>query len=72
MSTAVLVKKLNKEVSGLREEVRRMRAVFLHTVIDREGKYRQIFIKKTLAREQEKPQFRFDGREAFFRHVRGK
>ena len=72
MSTALLVRKLNKEVNGLREEVRRMRAVFLHTVADKEGKYRKTFIKKVLTREQEKPQFRFGGREAFLGHVRGK
>ena len=72
MSTAVLVKKLNKEMHELREEVRRMRAVFLHAVVDGEGEYKKTFVKKISARERETPRFRYAGKAVFLAHVRGK
>lgn len=72
MSTDVLVKKLNREVAGLRLEIRRMREALLQSIADPEGEYRSTFVKKVLAREREKPRFRYAGRAAFLTHVRGK
>lgn len=71
MSTAVLVQKLNREVGVLRGEVRRIHSLFLEVVADPEGAYRPAFVKKMFTREKEKPHFRYTGKAAFVRHVRG-
>ena len=72
MSTDVLVKKLNREVSGLREELRRVRTEFLSALTDPEGAYRNAFVKKIREREREGARYRFAGKAAFLRHVRSK
>lgn len=72
MSTDVIVRKLNKEVQELRGEVRRMQYVLVRVMGDEEGEYRRAFVKKILARENEKPSFRFTTPAAFLKHARKK
>ncbi len=76
MTTATLVKKLNKEVETLRRDVRDIKnALLLPTsaVRDPEGEYRPAFVKKVLRRMREKgPVYRFTTKEAFLQHVRSR
>lgn len=71
MTTATLVKKLNKEMEVLKREVREMKQIMIMPVRDPEGEYKKSFIKKMLAREQsEGPFYRFTDKASFLKHVR--
>ena len=74
MTTATLVKKLNKEVATLRQDVREIKKVLslpTSVVRDPEGEYRASFVRKVLKRTQNKgPVHRFTTKEAFLKHVR--
>ena len=62
MTTATLVKKLNKEVATLRQDVRDIKKTLslpASVVRDPEGEYRPAFIKKILLREREPAKYRF-------------
>jgi len=72
MSTDVLVKKLNREVGVLREEVNKMQKLLFQVVADTEGEYRPSYVKKMLLREKAKPVFRYLNKKTFLDHVRGK
>lgn len=71
MTTQTLVKKLNKEVSTLRKDMEVVKNLLLVTYSDSEGEYKKSFIKKILAREGERPKYRFTTRESFLRHIYG-
>lgn len=74
MTTATLIKKLNKEVETLQRDVRDIKKALLlpvSSVRDPEGEYRPAFVKKVLRRMASKgPVYRFTTREEFLRHVR--
>ncbi len=68
MTTAMLVKKLNKEMETLRRDVRDIKKALLLPVSsarDPEGEYRPAFIKKVLAREKEVARYRFTTKKYF-------
>ncbi|MBI2100839.1 MAG: hypothetical protein HYT47_02365 [Candidatus Vogelbacteria bacterium] len=71
MTTGTLVRKLNKEVSELKSDVREMKRFIFAPLKDPEGKYKKSFIKKVLARTQGAgPFYRFSNKESFLTHVR--
>ena len=73
MTTQTLVRKLNKEVGILREDMREIKKMVLTPLKDLEGEYRKSFVKKMLARAQSQgPFYRFTDKESFLKHVRSK
>lgn len=71
MTTATLVKKLNKKVETLERDVQRLKEVVLISPHDPEGEYRPAFVRKVLRRMNERgPVYRFTTKEAFLKHVR--
>ena len=73
MTTATLVKKLNKQVEILQRDVRQLKEVLAVPPRDPEGEYRPSFIKKMLLREKTKgPFYRFIDKESFLKHVRSR
>lgn len=72
MTTATLVKKLNKEIGILQKDIQEIKKVVFASVSDPEGEYRPSFIKKTLAREKEPATYRFTTKEDFLRQLHGR
>ena len=73
MTTQTLVRKLNREVEILRDDVREIKKMVLAPLRDPEGEYRKPFVKKMLARAQSQgPFYRFVDKESFLKHVRSK
>lgn len=71
MTTQVLIKKLNKEVTMLKEEIREMKSFIFAPMEDPEGKYKASFIKKIRARAKSPgPFYQFTDKESFLKHVR--
>ena len=69
MTTQVLIKKLNREVGTLKEEVREMKKFLFTPFEDPEGKYKPSFVKKILAREREEASYRFTTKEDFLKQI---
>ena len=69
MTTATLIRKLNKEMGILQKEVREIKKAVFAPVSDPEGPYRPSFIKKILAREKEPAVYRFTTKEDFVRQL---
>lgn len=72
MTTETLVKKLNKEVFTLRKDMEIVKGILLAAYRDPEGEYKKNFVKKMLAREKERPLYRFTTREAFLKQIYGR
>jgi GH24 family phage-related lysozyme (muramidase) len=72
MTTATLLKKLNKEVRDLKGEVSEIKQALLMAVVDKEGSYQDGFVKKVKRREREKAQFTYKDRDSFLKHAREK
>ena len=72
MTTQTLIRKLNKEVLTLQQDVRDIKNVLLMPISDSEGEYRKSFVKTVLARAKEKPTWRFTTKEDFLRHIHGR
>ncbi|MFY9462693.1 MAG: hypothetical protein WAP52_00720 [Candidatus Sungiibacteriota bacterium] len=71
MTTATLVKKLNREIGVLQKDIREIKKVVFAPLVDPEGEYRPSFVKKVLERTNERgPLYRFTTKEAFLKHVR--
>ena len=73
MPTQVIIEKLDKEVSALRDDVRAMQHFLLamHMNRDNEGEYRKSFIKKVRARSRSKgPFYTLTDKKSFLAHVR--
>ena len=70
MSTQLLVKKLNKEVIELKNDMREMKKLLVASLRDTEGEYTKSFVTKMLRRAQSnRPLHRFTGKEAFLKKV---
>lgn len=69
MSTQLLVKKLNREVTDLRHDLSFLRELLLASVKDSEGEYRVSFLKKMLRREKVKPNYRFVNPRSFLKDI---
>ncbi len=73
MSIQILIKKLNLEVEGLKDDVREMKKFLFAPLRDSEGDYRESFVKKMLVRSQNHGSFyKFADKESFLNHVRSK
>lgn len=73
MTTQVLIKKLNREVTELKGDVREMKRFLFAPLKDTEGEYKGSFIKKILGRSQSKePFYKFLDKGSFLMHVRSK
>ena len=71
MTTATLVKKLNKEIGILQRDMEIVKNMLMAPLRDPEGEYRPSFVKKMLLREKSKgPFYRFTDRASFLKHVR--
>lgn len=71
MTTATLVRKLNKEVEALHQDIQDIKRFLLVPPHDPEGEYRPSFVKKVLRRMRERgPVYRFTTKEVFLKHVR--
>lgn len=72
MTTATLVKKLNKDVSDLQKDMEIVKKMLLSPPRDPDGEYRPSFVKKVLAREKEPATYRFTTKEDFLRQLHGR
>lgn len=73
MSTQVVIKKLNREVRGLKNDVQEMKKFLFAPLKDSEGDYKDSFVKKMLVRTQSSgPFYKFINKESFLRHARPK
>ncbi|MDP1688959.1 MAG: hypothetical protein Q8L47_02405 [bacterium] len=73
MSTQVIIKKLNREVGDLKNDIREMREFLFTPLNDPEGEYEESFVKQMLLRAQgKKSLYKFAGKESFLKHVRSK
>lgn len=74
MPTAELVRKLNREVTSLRSEMRQVRGLIWGLVPqDDEGPYKKSFVRKVLHRMQntEESKYTFTTPEAFMKQING-
>lgn len=72
MTTATLVKKLNREVGILQKDIRDIKKIVFAPLSDSEGEYRPSFVKKVLAREKQPATYRFTTKEDFLRQLHGR
>ncbi len=72
MTTATLVRKLNKQMETLQQDVRNIKKALFVPARDPEGEYRPSFVKKILAREKEPAAYRFTTKEDFLRQLHGR
>jgi len=73
MSTQILVKKLHKEMRGLKDDVKEMKQFLFAPLKDAEGIYHESFVHKMLDRSRMAgPMYRFANKESFLKHVRSK
>jgi hypothetical protein len=73
MTTKILIKKLNKDVGELKDDVREMKRFLFAPMKDVEGEYKESFVRKILARPQSRGPFhKFVNKESFLAHVRSK
>lgn len=70
MTTQTIVKKLNREVENLQNDVRQVKKVLFSALYDTEGEYKESFVKKVLARSKEPAKHRFLTKADFLKHVR--
>ena len=71
MTTQALIRKLNREIGILREDVREIKKMVLAPLKDSEGDYQPEFVKKILSRAQSSgPFYEFTDKESFLKHVR--
>lgn len=69
----ISVKKLDKEVKGLKSDIREIKKFLFTPTKDREGEYRESFVTKMFSRSQNKgPFYKFSGRDAFLKHAQTK
>lgn len=70
MSTQVVIRKLNKDIVGLKGDVREIKTLLLSLIKDPEGEYKESFIKKMLTRAKSRgPFYRFEDPRSFLKHV---
>ena len=70
MTTQTIVKKLNREVENLQNDVRQVKKVLFSALYDTDGEYKESFVKKILARSKEPANYRFTSKSEFLKHVR--
>lgn len=69
----IQLEKLRKTVSGLEEDVRDMKRFLFAPMKDAEGEYKESFVRKILARSQNRGPFsKFASKESFLAHVRSR
>ena len=71
MTTQTIVKKLDKEMSVIRQDIEVVKSVLLAAYRDPEGAYKNSFVKKMLARAKENPKHKFTDGSAFLKQVYG-
>ncbi|MDP3764176.1 MAG: hypothetical protein Q8Q95_00980 [bacterium] len=71
MPTQTLVKKFNKELGKIKEEMHEIKEFLFLSLKDSEGEYTDSFVKKMLTRSGNRGPFRnFKNKESFLKHVR--
>lgn len=69
MASQTLIKKLDREIKMLRQDVAEIKSAIVGVEGDADGKYRDAFVAKVLKRSREKPSYRYRGSTSFLRHV---
>ena len=73
MSAQILIKKLNQEVEGLKDDMREIKKFLFAPIRDSEGDYKKSFVKKMLVRSKNLgPFYKFANKESFLNHVQSK
>ena len=70
MTTQTIVKKLNREIETLQDDVKQVKKVLFSTLYDTEGEYKESFIKKILTRSKRSSPYHFLDKKGFLKHVR--
>jgi len=70
MITQAIVKKLNREIETLQDDVKHVKKVLFSTLYDTEGEYKEYFVKKILTRSKKPSPYRFLDKKGFLKHVR--
>ena len=71
MTTQTIVKRLDKEMSAMRQDLEVVKSVLLAAYQDPEGEYKDEFVKKILVRSNENPKHKFVDKTTFLKHVYG-
>lgn len=67
--TAQTAEKIYKEVKFLREETKTLKELIFLILQDREGEYREAFIKRILKKARSKPKFIFTDKANFLKQI---
>lgn len=71
LTSPIVVKKFNKELAELKENMRELKQYIFLPLKDSEGEYKDSFIKKILSRSIGRgPFYNFKNKESFLKHVR--
>ena len=71
LTSPTIVKKFNKELAELKEDVRGLKQYIFLPLKDSEGEYKDSFVKKMLLRSISRgPFYNFRSKESFLKHVR--
>ncbi|HDH31674.1 MAG TPA: hypothetical protein ENH26_02775 [Candidatus Wolfebacteria bacterium] len=68
MSTQT-AEKIYKEVKALRKETKTLRELVFLILRDPEGEYKNLFIKRILAKSRSKPQFTFTNKKDLLKQI---
>ncbi len=68
MSTQT-AEKIYKEVKALRKETKTLRELVFLILRDSEGEYKNLFIKRILAKSRSKPQFTFTNKKDLLKQI---
>ncbi|MBN2197845.1 hypothetical protein JW698_01445 [Candidatus Wolfebacteria bacterium] len=68
MSTQT-AEKIYKEVKALRQETKTLKELVFLVLKDREGEYKDSFVKKILKKSRSKPQFIFTNKKDFLNQI---
>lgn len=67
--TTQTAEKIYREIKSLREETKTLKKLIFLILQDREGEYREVFIKRILKKARSKPTFIFTGKENFLKQI---
>lgn len=71
MSAQLMIRKFNKELEELKENVTEIKKYLFSPLEDSEGEYQSSFVKKMLKRAAGRdPFYRFKDKRSFLKHVR--
>lgn len=70
MTTATLVKKLNREIAHLHREMRQLKSFAIGMIAqDEEGTYRPAFVREIMRALEEEPRHTFKDKRSFLKQI---